>query len=453
MASLLQQRLRASHGGGQAAEGGGVQAAKAQRQVTTDTLERIRKQLYSRIDGATLAQKNDPKIQQQLKRLVAEILDKEAPDLPRMQRPAIIAQLMDDAIGYGPIQPLIEDPEITEIMVNRWDQVYYEKGGKKYETDIRFRDDTHVRNIIEKIVGPLGRRIDESSPMVDARLPDGSRVHAKLPPISLDGPSITIRKFGQQLSMEELINNGTITQQAAELIEGCVQGGLNVIVSGGTGSGKTTLLNCVSSFIPDSERIITIEDAAELKLQQRHVLRREARGTNVEGKGEITIRDLVISALRERPDRIVVGECRGPEALDMLQAMNTGHDGCLTTVHANSPEDIVSRLEIMVLYAKDLPIAAIRRQIASAVDMIVHIARLRDGSRRVINISEVGTVLPSGIVEIKDIYNFNIAKEGNGKIIGHLEPTGYTPTFLKKLAWRGIVFPANLFQAQGGEGA
>lgn len=439
MGSLLRERLQAA---------GSVPKTGRKRgpSEVADALEKVRRNLYSRIDSSLLAKKEDPGVQQQFRRLIGEILERETPALPRTERPSVIAQLMDDVLGYGPIQSLIDDPEVTEVMVNRWDSVYYEKGGKIYKSDITFRDDEHVRNVIDRIVGPLGRRADESSPIVDARLPDGSRVHAAIRPVSIDGASITIRKFGRRFTMEELIAAGTLSEEAARFIRACVEGALNIIVSGGTGSGKTTVLNCISSFVPEGERIITIEDAAELQLQQEHVLRREARPPNIEGKGEITIRDLLKAALRERPDRIIIGECRGEEALDMLQAMNTGHDGSLTTIHANSPEDVISRLETLVLMAKELPIPAIRRQIAAAVDLIIHVARLRDGSRRVVSISEVGEVLPDGNVEINEIFTFKIEREETGRIEGKLVPTGYAPRFLDKLAWHGVSLPKDLFK-------
>jgi pilus assembly protein CpaF len=318
-------------------------------------------------------------------------MDREAEYLSRMERQKIVTEIMDEVVGYGPIEPLIRDPEISEIMVNGPKQVFIERDGKLEKTGISFRDKEHVMHIIDKIVSPLGRRIDESMPMVDARLPDGSRVNAVIPPLSLIGPVITIRKFSREpLTIQDLIRFGTLTPQMATFLEACVKARLNIIISGGTGSGKTSTLNVLSSFIPANERIVTIEDAAELQLNQEHVITLESRPPNIEGKGEITIRDLVRNALRMRPERIVVGEVRSGEALDMLQAMNTGHDGSLTTVHANSPRDLLVRLETMVMMAgMELPAKAIREQIASAFDLIIHQARLRDGSRKITHVTEV----------------------------------------------------------------
>lgn len=414
-----------------------------------EVIDRVRKQLFARA-SAELLSRRDPESKKQIIELIRELVEQEGADLPRLKRGLLVTELSTDVWGYGPIQPFIEDDTVTEIMVNRFDQVYIERNGKVIKTDVRFRNDEHVKNVIQKIVGPLGRRVDESMPMVDARLPDGSRVNAVIPPLAIDGSNITIRKFGRRLNIDDLIQNGTASEETFEFLRMAVRGKLNILISGGTGSGKTTLLNVLSSFIPDEERIVTIEDAAELRLQQEHVVRLEARPPNIEGKGEIPIRTLVKNALRMRPDRIVVGECRGGEALDMLQAMNTGHDGSMTTLHANSPRDAVARLEVMVLLAgQELPHRAIREQVASAVDLIVQIARLRDGTRRITHISEVVGLNSDGSVDVRDIYEFRITGESEGRIIGGLVRTGYHPAFLPKLAWQGI--HADKF-FEGGEG-
>ena len=338
-------------------------------------------------------------------------------------------------------------PGVTEVMVNGPMQVYVERKGKLVLTDVRFRDDAHVMHVIEKIVSPLGRRIDESSPMVDARLPDGSRVNAIIPPLSLKGPSLTIRKFAKDpFTVDDLVDFGTFTQEMADLLRACVEGKLNIVVSGGTGSGKTTTLNVLSSFIPAEERIVTIEDAAELQLRQEHVVTLETRPPNIEGKGAVTMRDLVRNSLRMRPDRIVVGEVRSGEALDMLQAMNTGHDGSLTTGHANAPRDMLSRLETMVMMAgMDLPVRAIREQIASAIDLIVQQSRLRDGSRKLTYLTEVQG-MEGDVITLQDIFVFDqTGRDENGKVIGRFRPTGIRPKFLEKLATNGINLPVEIF--------
>jgi pilus assembly protein CpaF len=379
--------------------------------------------------------------------LVGRLIDESGRHVSRSDRQRIINEIIDEAIGFGPITSLLKDPEVTEIMVNGPHQVYVERGGRLELTPITFRDDQHVMHVIEKIVAPLGRRIDESSPMVDARLPDGSRVNAIIPPLALNGPTITIRKFFQDpLTVENLLSLGTLTEEMALFLEACVRARLNMIVSGGTGSGKTSMLNILSSFIPADERIITIEDAAELQLRQEHVVTLESRPANMEGRGEVTIRDLVRNALRMRPDRIIVGEVRSGEALDMLQAMNTGHDGSLTTGHANSPRDILSRLETMVLMAGvDLPVRAIREQISSALDVIVHMARLKDGSRKVTHITEVQG-MEGDVIVLQDLFLFEqTGVDGNGKILGRFRATGIRPKFIDRLEVCGIELPPNIF--------
>jgi pilus assembly protein CpaF len=368
-------------------------------------------------------------------------------------RERLVAEISDDILGHGPIERLLADDSVTEIMVNGPFDIWVERQGRLYQSTVRFNDDSHLRRIINKMVAQVGRRIDESSPMVDARLPDGSRVNAVIPPLSLSGPLITIRKFAnKRLDLQEMVRLGTVQEETVDFLQRCIGAQLNILICGGTGTGKTTLLNALSQAISDSERIVTIEDAAELQLKQAHVLRLEGRPKNIEGQGEISIRDLVRNALRMRPDRIIVGEVRGPEALDMLQAMNTGHDGSLTTVHANAPRDALARIETMVLMAGyDLPLRAIRQQVASALDLIVHLERLEDGSRRVTAITEVQR-MESDVITQQEIYAFkmeNILRERT--VLGRLKATGLRPTFLHKFEKRGITLPNDLFVIPGAE--
>ncbi len=368
-------------------------------------------------------------------------------NLPEAVQSSIFQDVTNDLLGYGPIQPLLDDPDVTEVMVNGPKKIYVEKGGQLERTSLSFDDDAHVMRIIERIILPLGRRVDSDSPTVDARLPDGSRVNAVVRPVALDGPSITIRKFRKdKLNTGELVAGNTLTQSMVEFLRACVLARLNIIISGGTGAGKTTLLNALSGFIPESERIVTIEDAAELQLQQDHTLRLETKPANVDGSGETTVRDLVRNALRMRPDRIVVGECRGGEALDMLQAMNTGHDGSLTTLHANSPRDALSRLETMVLMAGvELPLKVVRQQISAAVDLIVQQTRLKDGSRKVTAITEVAGMEGDTIV-LTDIFKFEQTGLGEGgKVIGELKATGIRPLFSPRLEAAGLKLGAEIF--------
>ena len=367
--------------------------------------------------------------------------------IARDDRARLEAEIADDILGHGPLERLLADDSITEIMVNGPFEIWVERQGRLAETAVRFNDESHLRRIINKMVAQVGRRIDESSPMVDARLPDGSRVNAIIPPLSLSGPLVTIRKFSKRrLDLSDMIRLGTLTTQTAEFLQRAVQAQLNILVSGGTGSGKTTLLNALSASIPDDERIVTIEDAAELRLGQRHVLRLEARPTNIEGEGEVPIRELLRNSLRMRPDRIIVGEVRGSEALDMLQAMNTGHDGSLSTVHANSPRDALSRIETMVLMAGfDLPIRAVRQQTAAALDLIVHLERVEDGSRRVTAITEVQR-MESDVITLQEIFEFKFAEVNrDGVVVGELRPTGLRPSFLRKFEKRGVSLPTSLF--------
>jgi pilus assembly protein CpaF len=367
--------------------------------------------------------------------------------ISRDDRERLAAEIGDDILGHGPLERLLADETVTEIMVNGPFDVWVERQGRLYETTVRFTDESHLRRIINKIVAQIGRRIDESSPLVDARLPDGSRVNAVIPPLSLSGPLVTIRKFSKKrLDLTDLIRLATLSTETIEFMQRCVLAELNILISGGTGSGKTTLLNALSTAIPDSDRIITIEDAAELRLNQRHVLRLEARPKNIEGEGEIPIRELVRNSLRMRPDRIIVGEVRGAESLDMLQAMNTGHDGSLCTVHANSPRDALARIETMVLMAGfDLPMHAIRQQVASALDLIVHLERLEDGSRKVTSITEVQR-MESDVITLQDIFEFKIDQVTSDRIvIGSLRSTGLRPTFLNKFEKHGVTLPVSLF--------
>jgi pilus assembly protein CpaF len=358
----------------------------------------------------------------------------------------LFEQIAAEILGFGPLQPLLEDDTITEIMVNGPKNVYVERKGKIHRVPVTFENNDHVMRIIDRIVAPLGRRIDESSPYVDARLQDGSRVNAVIPPISLVGPTLTIRKFSRNpITVDQLIQFGSISQEGIQFLKACVESRLNVLISGGTGSGKTTFLNVLSSFIPGDERIITIENAAELQLRQEHVVTLESRPPNIEGRGEITIRDLVINSLRMRPERIIVGECRGGETLDMLQAMNTGHDGSMTTAHANSPRDAIARVETMCLMAgMELPVRAIREQVASAMDLICHQERMRDGTRKITCITEVSG-MEGDVITMTDIFVFEQTGIENGKIIGRLRPTGLRPKFMDKIEIAGINLPPSIF--------
>jgi pilus assembly protein CpaF len=407
-------------------------------------------ELKNRLHKQILADLKDDNIEEIIPKLDAmaiEVIKEDESFRGKIDRKKVVEELINDLTGFGPINPLILDEEITEIMVNGPHQVYVEKRGKIQLSSVQFRDNEHVMNIIDKIVSPIGRRIDESSPMVDARLPDGSRVNAIIPPLALNGPTITIRKFSKDpYTIEDLISFGTVTKEMAIFLDSCVKAQLNIFVSGGTGSGKTTTLNVLSNFIPQDERIVTIEDAAELQLGQEHVISLESRPPNIEGKGGVSIRDLVRNSLRMRPDRIVIGEVRGGEALDMLQAMNTGHDGSLATGHSNSPRDMIARLETMVLLAGvDLPVKAIREQIAGAVDVIIQQSRLKDGSRRIVNITEVQG-LEGDVIVLQDIFNFRqTGIDSNGKIIGKLIPTGVRPKFYERLETSGYHIPASVF--------
>jgi pilus assembly protein CpaF len=419
-------------------------------------LEELRQKMHQYVISELGPLLTDQRIPEaELRRQVHEQLHKalaqERAALSATERQQLVSDVSDDVLGYGPIDKFFKDPTITEVMVNGPDKVYVERAGRLELTDAQFVDEGHLRRIIDKIVSQVGRRVDESTPMVDARLPDGSRVNAIIHPLAIGGPFLTIRRFSADpYRVEDLINFGTLSPQTATFIDAAVRGRMNVVVSGGTGTGKTTLLNVLSSFIPSDERVVTVEDAKELQLNQDHVLPLEARPPNIEGRGEVTIRDLVRNALRMRPDRIVVGEVRGGETLDMLQAMNTGHDGSLTTVHSNSPRDTLSRIETMVLMAgMDLPIRAIREQMSSALDLIVQVQRLRDGSRRISHITEVQG-MEGDIILLQDLYlfDFGMGMDDKGRFLGHLKATGMRPKFADKLADIGIRLDAEMFAMQ-----
>jgi len=415
------------------------------RDAYMDLKSRIQDRLIAELDP-TMDISHTDEVRRTIEEMYDTILAQESIILSRAERQRLFEQIVAEILGLGPIEPLLADETITEIMVNGPDNIYLERKGMLEKVNASFESDEHLMRIIDRIVAPLGRRIDESSPYVDARLPDGSRVNAIIPPLSLIGPVLTIRKFSKiPLTVEDLIDFGTITPEAIEFLKACVIARLNMIVSGGTGSGKTTFLNVLSGFIPDKERIITVENAAELQLRQEHVVTLESRPPNIEGRGEVSIRDLVINCLRMRPDRIIVGECRGGEALDMLQAMNTGHDGSLTTAHSNSPRDTLARLETMCLMAgMDLPLRAIREQVASAIDLVIHTERMRDGSRKVVNITEVQG-MEGEVIVMSDLFVFEQTGIEAGKVIGRLRPTGIRPKFVERIEAANIYLPPNIF--------
>lgn len=410
-----------------------------------DLKTRVQNRLLSELDQSMdLTRKNE--VRAHIEELFNAILAEESMVLARQERQRLFESIVAEILGFGPLEPLLADETITEIMVNGPKNIFVERKGTISRANIAFEDDEHVLRILDRIVAPLGRRIDESSPLVDARLPDGSRVNAVIRPISLVGPTITIRKFFKKpLTVEDLIRFGTLTKEMVEFLRACIIGRLNIVVSGGTGSGKTTLLNVLSSYIPNDERIVTIENAAELQLRQEHVVTLESRPANIEGRGAISIQDLVVNSLRMRPDRIIVGECRSGEALDMLQAMNTGHDGSMTTAHSNSPRDTLARLEVMCLMAgMDLPVRAIREQVASALDLVVHQERLRDGSRRVVKVTEVQG-MEGDMITMSDIFEFEQTGVEAGKIVGRIRPTGIRPKFTDRIEAAGIYLPPSVF--------
>ena len=410
-----------------------------------DLKTRVQNRLLAELDPSLDITKTDD-VRKTIQTLFEQILSEENIVLSRPERARLFEQISAEILGLGPLQPLLEDESVTEIMVNGAKNIYVERKGKLHRVPVTFESNDHVMRIIDRIVAPLGRRIDESSPYVDARLADGSRVNAVIPPISLIGPTLTIRKFSKiPISLEQLIQFGTLTAEALQFLKACVESRLNIVISGGTGSGKTTLLNILSTFIPSDERILTIENAAELQLRQEHVVTLESRPPNIEGRGEITVRMLVVNALRMRPDRIIVGEIRDDAALDMLQAMNTGHDGSMTTLHSNSPRDTLSRLETMTLMAgMELPVRAIREQVAAAINLVVHQERMRDGSRRVTNITEVSG-MEGDVITTTDIFIFEQTGFENGKVLGRLRPSGLRPKFMDKLESAGIHLPPSIF--------
>jgi pilus assembly protein CpaF len=417
----------------------------SQRDTYTDLKNRVQTRLLAELDPSMDVSKIN-EVRGTILELFEQVLAEENIILSRPERHRLFEQISAEILGFGPLQPLLEDEVITEVMVNGAKNIYVERGGKIFRVPVSFESEDHVKRIIDRIVSPLGRRVDESSPYVDARLPDGSRVNAIIPPLSLVGPVITIRKFAKNpITLEQLIQFGTINNEALQFLKACVESRLNIIISGGTGSGKTTFLNVLSQFIPGDERIITIENAAELQLRQEHVVTLESRPPNIEGKGEVTIRQLVINSLRMRPDRIIVGEVRDDAALDMLQAMNTGHDGSMTTVHSNSPRDTLARIETMTLFAgTELPVRAIREQVASAIDLVIHQERMRDGTRKIVNITEVSG-MEGDIITMTDLFVFEQTGFEDGKVIGRLRPTGLRPKFMDKIEMTGIHLPASIF--------
>jgi pilus assembly protein CpaF len=455
------QQQPAAGSGGQSGSGGSggdssrlssLQARRVSAPITSpqagsyfDLKTRVQNKLLAEIDPSMDVTRTD-EVRRTIQGLFEQILTEENIVLSRPERARLFEQIAAEILGFGPLQSLLEDDTITEIMVNGPKNIYIERKGKIHRVPITFESNEHVMRIIDRIVAPLGRRIDESSPYVDARLPDGSRVNAVIPPISLVGPVLTIRKFSKNpITVDQMVQFGSISAESVQFLKACVEARLNILISGGTGSGKTTLLNVLSSFIPGDERILTIENAAELQLRQEHVVTLESRPPNIEGRGEITIRDLVINALRMRPERIIVGECRGGETLDMLQAMNTGHDGSMTTAHANSPRDALSRIETMCLMAgMDLPIRAIREQVASAVDLIVQQERMRDGTRKVTTIAEVSG-MEGEVITMTDIFVFEQSGTENGRIVGRLRPTGLRPKFMDRIEAAGIQLPPSIF--------
>ncbi|GIW82445.1 MAG: secretion system protein TadA [Gemmatales bacterium] len=422
------------------------------RMQANKTFEELKRVIHSKlIDKLDLSKVSDLEadtLRREIRLVVERLCDTENPLLNRMERERLVEEVLDETFGFGPLEMLLKDPTISDILINGPNKIYVERRGKMEKSDVKFRDNDHLMQIIDRIVSKVGRRVDETSPMVDARLPDGSRFNAIIPPLALDGASVSIRRFGSNpLKLEDLLNYKAFTPEMAMLMEACIKARLNIVISGGTGSGKTTLLNTLSSFIPHDERIITIEDAAELQLQQDHVVRLETRPPNIEGKGAVTTRDLVRNALRMRPERIIIGECRGPEALDMLQAMNTGHAGSMTTLHANSPRDAQARLETMIMMAGfELPVRAMRQQIASAVDVIIQANRLQGGPRKILSITEV-MGMEQDIIVMQEIFRYRqMGIDQNGRAVGQFEATGVRPGFVNRIEAAGIKLPSNLFQ-------
>ena len=408
----------------------------------------IHRKLIQKLNLDRISEVNREEVRREVARILESLVVGESTPMNLQERERLAQEVLDEVFGLGPLEPLLADPTVADILVNTSKQVYIERKGMLEHTDIQFRDDAHLMTIIDRIVSAIGRRVDESSPMVDARLADGSRVNAIIPPLAIDGPCLSIRRFGHnRLAAEDLIKNRSLTPQMLELLRGCVKARLNILISGGTGAGKTTFLNVLSSFISHRERVVTIEDAAELQLNQEHVVRLETRPPNIEGKGAVHQRQLVINSLRMRPDRIIVGEVRGEEALDMLQAMNTGHDGSITTIHANSPRDALSRLETMVAMSNlNLPENAIRRQIASAIDVVIQVSRMSDGTRKIVSVAEI-TGMEGDVVTMQDVFVFR--KRGireNGEVLGDFVPTGIRPKFSERLLVSGIQLPMTMFE-------
>ena len=423
--------------------GNGVQAGKNFEELK----RQIHARLVERLDFSRVKDLASDALRRDIRRVIEHLCDTENPLLNRMEREKLIEEILDETLGFGPLEPLLKDPTISDILVNGPKKIFVERRGKLEKCDVTFRDNDHLLQIIDRIVSKVGRRVDETSPMVDARLPDGSRVNAVIPPIALDGASLSIRRFGATpLKLEDLLNFKAFSPEMAMLLEACIKSRLNIVISGGTGCGKTTLLNTMSSFIPHDERVITIEDAAELQLQQDHVVRLETRPPNIEGKGAVMTRDLVKNALRMRPERIIIGECRGGETLDMLQAMNTGHSGSMTTLHANNVRDAMSRLETMIMMAGfELPMKAMRQQIASAVDLIVQANRLQGGPRKITSITEV-MHMEQDVIIMQEIFRFRqLGVDQNGRAYGQFEATGVRPTFVNRLEAKGVKLPSNMF--------
>jgi pilus assembly protein CpaF len=446
--SRLQQGLSrlnsmSNQGTRTASQAGGGNSSKS----FEDLKRHIHAKLVEKLDFTRVKDLASDALRRDIRRVIEHLCDTENPLLNRMERERLIDEILDETLGFGPLEVLLKDPTISDILINGPQKVFVERRGKLELSDVKFRDNEHLLQIIDRIVSKVGRRVDETNPMVDARLPDGSRVNAIIPPIALDGASVSIRRFGSNpLKLEDLLNYKAFTPEMAMLLEGAIKARLNVVISGGTGSGKTTLLNTLSAFIPDDERVITIEDAAELQLQQSHVVRLETRPPNIENKGAVTTRDLVRNALRMRPERIIIGECRGGETLDMLQAMNTGHAGSMTTLHSNSPRDCLARLETMIMMAGvELPIKAMRQQISSAVDLIIQANRLQGGPRRLLSITEV-IGMEQDIIIMQEIFRYRqLGIDQNGRAFGQFEATGVRPTFVNRLESKGIKLPSNMF--------
>jgi pilus assembly protein CpaF len=447
--SRLQRGLSGINGAATPSRLMGSIGGAAQNAKSFEELKRlIHGKLVDKLDLSRVSDLDGETLRREIRLVVERLCDTENPLLNRMERERLIDEVLDETFGFGPLEVLLKDPTISDILINGPNKIYVERRGKMEKSDVRFRDNDHLLQIIDRIVSKVGRRVDETSPMVDARLPDGSRVNAIISPLALDGASVSIRRFGANpLKLEDLLNYKAFTPEMAMLMEACIKARLNILISGGTGCGKTTLLNTLSSFIPSDERIVTIEDAAELQLQQDHVVRLETRPANIEGKGAVNTRDLVRNALRMRPERIIIGECRGGESLDMLQAMNTGHAGSMTTLHANTPRDAQARLETMIMMAgMELPIKAMRQQIASAVDLIIQANRLQGGPRKVTSITEVMNMEQDMII-MQDIFRYKqVGIDQNGRAFGQFEATGVRPSFVNRLEQAGIKLPSNLFQ-------